>query len=76
MTLRVTVLGLGDFVWSTTTYASPPPGPQFFPNILFLSTTLYNWDDRHLLACAMASDFSVAWQSWAIVFYWQIFENY
>jgi hypothetical protein len=30
----------------------------FFPIIIFSSTTLFNWDDRHLLALAMASDFS------------------
>jgi hypothetical protein len=35
---------------------------SFFLMILFLYTTLLTRDDRHLLAHAMASDFTVAWQ--------------
>jgi hypothetical protein len=35
-------------------------GPHFFH--YFLVRHLVNWDDRHLHACAMASDFTVAWQ--------------
>jgi hypothetical protein len=35
---------------------SPP-----FSNFSFWVHHLVNWDDRHLLAHAMASDFSVAW---------------
>jgi hypothetical protein len=31
-------------------------GPPFFPIILFLVHRPVNWDDRHLLAHAMASD--------------------
>jgi hypothetical protein len=37
-------------------------GPPFFPNILFWVHQPLNWDDRHLLANAMASGFSDAWQ--------------
>jgi hypothetical protein len=44
-----------SFFWSATPCASPPPSIFF---CLFLSGR----DDRHLLAHAMASDFSVAWQ--------------
>jgi hypothetical protein len=33
-----------------------------FIQIFFLVHHLVNWDDRQLLAHAMASDFSVAWQ--------------
>jgi hypothetical protein len=33
-----------------------------FSNYNFLVHHPVNWDDRLLLACAMASDFSVAWQ--------------
>jgi hypothetical protein len=36
-------------------------GPPFFPDYSFW-VHLVNWDDWHLLAHAMASDFSVAWQ--------------
>jgi hypothetical protein len=46
------------FFGSATPCASPPPWPSNFSNYSF-------WvhpDDRHLLAHAMASDFSVAWQ--------------
>jgi hypothetical protein len=35
--------------------------PLLFPIILFGSATLKTGDDRHLLAHAMASDYSVAW---------------
>jgi hypothetical protein len=37
-------------------------GPSCFPNYSFWVHRLVNRDDRHLLAHAMASDFSVAWQ--------------
>jgi hypothetical protein len=37
-------------------------GPPLFPIILFLVQHPVNQDDRHLLAHAMASDLSVAWQ--------------
>jgi hypothetical protein len=40
-------------------YASPPPQPSIFPIIIFLSATMLKEDDQHLLAGAMASDFSV-----------------
>jgi hypothetical protein len=33
-----------------------------FSDYTFWVHHLVNWDDRHLLAHAMASDFSVAWQ--------------
>jgi hypothetical protein len=36
-------------------------GPPFF-RLLFSVHYLVKWDDRHLLAHAMDSDFSVAWQ--------------
>jgi hypothetical protein len=37
-------------------------GPPFFSVYSFGVHHLVNWDDRHLLAHAMASDFSVTWQ--------------
>jgi hypothetical protein len=37
-------------------------GPPFFSDYSFRVHHLVNWDDRHLLAHAMASDFSAAWQ--------------
>jgi hypothetical protein len=37
-------------------------GPPFFSDYSFWIHHLVNWDDRHLLAHAMASDFSFAWQ--------------
>jgi hypothetical protein len=37
-------------------------GPPFFSDYSFWVHHLVNWDDQHLLANAMASDFSVAWQ--------------
>jgi hypothetical protein len=33
-----------------------------FCDYSFLVHHPLNWDDRHLLACAMVSDFSAAWQ--------------
>jgi hypothetical protein len=45
---------------SATPCASPPP-PSIFSDYSFWVHHLVNWDDRHLLAHAMASDFSVAW---------------
>jgi hypothetical protein len=38
------------------------------PPLFFLCPPPFNWDDWELLAHAMASDFSVAWQS-SIPFY-------
>jgi hypothetical protein len=35
-------------------------GPPFF-RLFFLCPPPVKWDDWHLLACAMASGFSVAW---------------
>jgi hypothetical protein len=37
-------------------------GPPFFPIILFFVRHPVNWDDRHLLANSMASDFTVSCQ--------------
>jgi hypothetical protein len=37
-------------------------GPPFFAHYSFCIHSLVNRDDRHLLAHAMASDFSVPWQ--------------
>jgi hypothetical protein len=46
-----------------TPCASPPPRPSIFSNYFFLVVHHpVNWDDRHLLAHAMASDFTVARQ--------------
>jgi hypothetical protein len=45
-----------------TPCASPPPRPSIFPIILFWVHHLANWVDRQLLAHAMASEHSVAWQ--------------
>jgi Fe-S-cluster containining protein len=50
------------FGGSTTPCASPPPWPSIFSDYSFWIHNLANWDDRHLLAHAMASDFSVPWQ--------------
>jgi hypothetical protein len=47
---------------SATPRASPPPRPSIFFIIPFRVHHLVNQDDWHLLALAMASDFSVAWQ--------------
>jgi hypothetical protein len=50
------------FVGSATPCASLTPRPSsFFPIIFFLVHHPVNRDDRHLLAHAMASDFTVAW---------------
>jgi hypothetical protein len=48
--------------WSSTPCASPRPWPSIFPIILFGVHHPVNQDDQHLLAHAMASDISVAWQ--------------
>jgi hypothetical protein len=50
------------FLGSATSCASPPPWPSIFSNYSFRIHQLVKRDDRHLLAHAMASDFSVAWQ--------------
>jgi hypothetical protein len=47
---------------SLTPCASPPPWPSIFSDYSFWVHHLVNRDDWHLLANAMASDFSVAWQ--------------
>jgi hypothetical protein len=60
---------------SATPSASPPLWPSIFSDYSFWVHRLVNWDGRHLLAHAMASDFSVAWQClWmrTIVFLLQI----
>jgi hypothetical protein len=38
------------------------PGPPLFSDYSFWAHHPVNWNDQHLLACAKASDFSVAWQ--------------
>jgi hypothetical protein len=58
----INALSLGFFGESATPYASPSPWPSIFSNYSFLVRHTVNWDDRHLLAHAMASDFKVAWQ--------------
>jgi hypothetical protein len=50
------------FVGSATPCASPPLWPSIFSDYSFWAYHPVNQDDRHLLAHAMASDFSVAWQ--------------
>jgi hypothetical protein len=50
------------FGGSTTTCASPPPRSYIFSNYSFWVHHPVNCDDQHLLAHAMASDFTVAWQ--------------
>jgi hypothetical protein len=42
--------------------AYPPPWPSIFPDYSFLVYHPLNQDGQHLLAHAMASDFTVAWQ--------------
>jgi hypothetical protein len=49
----------GKFFWSATPCAFPPPWPSIFSDYSFRVHHLVNRDDRHLLAHAMASDFSV-----------------
>jgi hypothetical protein len=46
---------------SATPCASPPPQPSIFSDYSFWVHHPINWDDRHLLAQAKASDFSVAY---------------
>jgi hypothetical protein len=50
-----------NFSGSATPCASPLPGPPFFRLYFFVHHPV-NWDDRHLLARAMASKFTVTWQ--------------
>jgi hypothetical protein len=50
------------FSLSATPFAFPPPRPSIFFNYSFWVHHPVNRDDRHLLAHAMASDFSVTWQ--------------
>jgi hypothetical protein len=52
----------GRMCVSTAPCASPPPWPSIFSNYSFLAHHPVNRDDWHLLAHAMTSDFSVAWQ--------------
>jgi hypothetical protein len=47
---------------SATPCASPIPWPSIFSDYSFCVHHTFNWDDRHLLAHTMASNFSVAWQ--------------
>jgi hypothetical protein len=42
--------------------SSSAPRPSIFSDYSFWVHHIVNRDDRHLLAHAMASDFSVAWQ--------------
>jgi hypothetical protein len=56
------VLPSGLFFGSEAPCASPPPQPSICSNYSVWVHHLVNQDDRHLLAHAMASDFSVAWQ--------------
>jgi hypothetical protein len=50
------------FFGSATPCASPPPRPSIFSDYYFWVHHLVNGDERHLLAHAMASDFSVPQQ--------------
>jgi hypothetical protein len=50
------------FFCSATPCASSPPRPSIFSEFSFLAHQPVNWDDRHLLAHAMASHLTVAWQ--------------
>jgi hypothetical protein len=50
------------FFGSATPCASPP-GPSIFSDYSLLACHPVNRDDWHLLAHAMASDFTVAWQT-------------
>jgi hypothetical protein len=52
----------GDGWGGVTPCACPPPWPSIFSYYSFLVHHCVNRDDRHLLAHAMASDFSVKWQ--------------
>jgi hypothetical protein len=51
---------LRPFLGSATPCASTPPWPSIFSDYSFWFHHPVNQDDRHLLAHAMASDFSVA----------------
>jgi hypothetical protein len=57
---RIQIRVLEGFVWSANPCASPQP--SIFFNYSFLVHHPVNPDDWHLLAHAMAADFSVAWQ--------------
>jgi hypothetical protein len=48
--------------WSATPCASPPPRPSIFSHYSFLVHRPTYQNDRHLLAHAMASDFTLAWK--------------
>jgi hypothetical protein len=48
------------FLGSATPCASPPTRPSIFTDYSFLDPPPVNWDDRYLLANAMASDFTLA----------------
>jgi hypothetical protein len=66
---------LGTTVWggegvSGTSYASPPPCPSIFSNYSLIVHHPVNRDDRHLLAHAMASNFTVAWQYSVLLLVW------
>jgi hypothetical protein len=47
---------------AATPCASPPPWPSIFSDYSFLVHHPANRNDRHILAHAMTSDFTVAWQ--------------
>jgi hypothetical protein len=58
----VTVFFTSEVFWgSATPCASPPPWPSIFSDYSLWVHPPATRDDRHLLAHAMASDFSVAW---------------
>jgi hypothetical protein len=50
------------FCGSATPCAVLPPWPSIYSDYSFCVHHPANFDDWHLLAHAMASDFSVAWQ--------------
>jgi hypothetical protein len=62
------LLTVGSFYKVTETaqlfvpYVSPATLPSIFSDYSLWVHHSVNWDDRHLRAHAMASDFSVAWQ--------------
>jgi hypothetical protein len=62
--------GLGGEGVSGTSYASPPPCPSIFSNYSLIVHHPVNRDDRHLLAHAMASNFTVAWQYSVLLLVW------
>jgi hypothetical protein len=72
------ILFLTCFFWgggAATPYASPPRQPSIFSDYSFCVHHPVNRDDQHLLARAMASDFSVTWKCFYFLFFMPSFSS-